>query len=53
MPEAKVSETTNLDELNNIIKQSSNMRIARLKRGLSQSQMARLVGTSQPTYSRI
>jgi transcriptional regulator with XRE-family HTH domain len=29
------------------------MRIARLKRGLSQAQMARLVHTTQPTYSRI
>jgi transcriptional regulator with XRE-family HTH domain len=35
------------------IKQANKMRAARLKRGLSQSDMARLVGTSQPTYSRI
>jgi transcriptional regulator with XRE-family HTH domain len=29
------------------------MQIARLKRGLSQAQMAELVGTTQATYSRI
>jgi transcriptional regulator with XRE-family HTH domain len=32
---------------------ANKMRVARLKRGLSQSQMAVLVDTSQPTYSRI
>ena len=32
---------------------ATKMRVARLKRGLSQAQMADLVGTTQATYSRI
>lgn len=35
------------------IKRANKMRAARLRKGYSQSQMARLVGTTQPTYSRI
>jgi transcriptional regulator with XRE-family HTH domain len=36
-----------------LIKRASKMRVARLSKGYSQTDMARLTGTTQPTYSRI
>ena len=40
-------------DLDRVVRRANNMRIARLKRGLSQTDMAKLIGTTQPTYSRI
>jgi transcriptional regulator with XRE-family HTH domain len=49
----KILIDNNSDETIFVNRRANNMLIARIKRGLSQTQMARMLDTSQPTYSRI
>jgi transcriptional regulator with XRE-family HTH domain len=48
------SRSTHADDLpTKYTKRATKMRVARLKLGLNQEQLAHLAGTTQPTYSRI
>lgn len=48
------SRSTHVDDLQVVrTTRATEMRVARLKLGLNQEQLAHLAGTTQPTYSRI